>query len=202
MQPLSIPGAFVVDSPVIPDARGSFNVWFSSSGFRAAVGHSFTVAQANCSVSARGVVRGLHYADVPPSQAKLVTCVRGAVLDVVVDLRVGSPTYRRWEFVELNEATRRSVYVGEGLGHGFVSLTDDATVIYLCSSPYTPEREHAVSPFDPDLAIPWPREVEPILSDKDAAALSLAEAEGLLPRYEDCLNFHAELVTRDEAAQD
>lgn len=202
MQPLSIPGAFVSSSPVLPDERGSFNVWFSAADFRAAVGHSFTVAQANCSVSARGVVRGLHYASVPPSQAKLVTCVRGAVLDVVVDLRAGSPTYRRWEFVKLDESTRSSVYVAEGLGHGFLALTDDATVIYLCSTPYAPEREHAISPFDPDLAIAWPTEVEPILSDKDASAPTLAEAEaaGMLSKYEDCLEFYAELVTRDGAA--
>lgn len=196
MHPLSIPGAFVSTSPVLPDARGSFNVWFSAVDFRAAVGHSFTVAQANCSVSARGVVRGLHYASVPPSQAKLVTCVRGAVLDVVVDLRVGSPTYQRWEFVELDEKSRASVYVAEGLGHGFLALTDDATVIYLCSAPYAPEREHAVSPFDPDLAIAWPTAVEPILSEKDASAPSLAEAEaaGVLPSYEDCLRFYEELA--------
>jgi dTDP-4-dehydrorhamnose 3,5-epimerase len=195
VQPLSIPGAFVSSSPVISDGRGSFNVWFSGSEFASTVGHSFTVAQANCSVSSRGVVRGLHYADVPPSQAKLVTCVRGAILDVVVDLRVGSPTYRRWEFVRLDEATRLSVYVAEGLGHGFLALTDDATVIYLCSTPYAPEREHAISPFDPDLAIDWPDELPPVLSEKDASAPSLAsaEADGLLPSYEACLTYYAQL---------
>jgi dTDP-4-dehydrorhamnose 3,5-epimerase len=192
---LSIPGAFVFEAPVHQDVRGSLNVWFSGSEFAAAVGHSFTVAQANCSVSARGVVRGIHYADVPPSQAKVVTCVRGAVLDVVVDLRVGSPTYRRWEFVRLDESSRASVYVAEGLGHGFLALMDDATMVYLCSAPYTPEREHGVSPFDPELAIDWPREIAPILSDKDAAAPSLAAAEaaGLLPNYQACLDFSAML---------
>lgn len=195
MQPLSIPGAFVSSSLVIPDGRGSFNVWFSGSEFASTVGHSFTIAQANYSVSSRGVVRGLHYADVPPSQAKLVTCVRGAILDVVVDLRVGSPTYRRWESVRLDETNPSSVYVAEGLGHGFLALTD-ATVIYLCSTPFAPERDHGISPFDSDLAIAWPTEVEPILSDKDASAPTLADAEaaGLLPKYEDCLRLYEELA--------
>jgi dTDP-4-dehydrorhamnose 3,5-epimerase len=195
MQRLSIDGAWLAGSPAIPDSRGSFNVWFSGPDFLSALGHSFTVAQANCSVSARGVVRGIHYAEVPPSQAKLVTCVRGEVLDVVVDLRVGSPTYRRWEFVRLDESTRGTVYVAEGLGHGFVALTDDATVVYLCSAPYTPEREHGIDPFDPDLAIDWPTDVSPVLSNKDATAPSLASAEaaGVLPSYQDCLEFYAQL---------
>jgi dTDP-4-dehydrorhamnose 3,5-epimerase len=134
------------------------------------------------------VLRGIHFADVPPGQAKYVTCVRGAVLDVVVDIRVGSPTYAQWEAVRLDEDTRRAVFLAEGLGHAFMALTDDATVVYLCSTGYAPKREHGVHPLDPALGIAWPEGIEPVLSPKDAEAPSLAEAErsGLLPTYADC----------------
>lgn len=140
------------------------------------------VAQANMSVSAQGVVRGIHFADVPPGQAKYVTCVRGAVLDVVVDIRPDSPTYRQWEGVRLDDVDRRAVYIAEGLGHGFCALTDDATLAYLCSETYNPQHEHTIHPLDPDLAIEWPAAV-PLLSDRDAAAPSLAQAaaDGILP---------------------
>ena len=97
------------------------------------------MAQANCSVSAAGVLRGLHFSELPPSQAKYVTCVSGAVFDVVVDIRVGSPTYGQWDSVRLDDRDRRSVYLSEGLAHGFMALEDDSTVMYLCSTPYAPE---------------------------------------------------------------
>lgn len=152
------------------------------------------LAQANCSVSSRGALRGLHFADVPPGQAKYVTCLRGAVLDVVVDLRVGSPTFARWEAARLDEDNRACLYVAEGIGHGFMALTDDATVIYLCSEPYAPGREHGVHPLDPRIGIEWPEDVEPVLSAKDAKAPTLEEARtaGLLPGYQECLDHYAE----------
>ena len=199
MKSLSIDGAWVLEPTIFPDERGAFHEWFRGSAFREATGHDLALAQANCSVSRRGVLRGIHFADVPPSQAKYVSCVRGAVLDVVVDIRVGSPTFGRSEFVRLDDETRRTVYVSEGLGHGFLALTDDATVIYLCSEPYAPTREHGVHPLDPDLAIAWPSDVEPILSDKDAAAPTLAEAQqaGLLPSYADALAYRDTLRADD-----
>ena len=101
-------------------------------------------------------MRGIHYADVPPSQAKYVTCVRGAVLDVIVDIRVGSPAFGRYDAVRLDDDERAAVYLSEGLGHAFVALTDDATVVYLCSEVYSPTREHGITPPDPDLGIEWP----------------------------------------------
>ena len=145
---------------------------------------------ANLSVSARGVVRGIHFSDVPPGQAKYVTCVSGAVLDVVVDIRVGSPTYGQWDAMRLDDVDRRAVYVAEGLGHGFCTLSESATVTYLCSSTYRPGHEHGVDPLDPELGIDWPV-TGPVLSTKDAAAPSLAEARaaGLLPQYEDCFTY-------------
>ena len=107
-----------------------------------AVGHRLDLQQANCSVSAAGVLRGIHFADVPPGQAKYVTCVKGAVLDVAIDVRVGSPTFGTWDAVLLDDVDRRAVYLSEGLGHAFLSLEDDSTVLYLCSTGYSPGREH------------------------------------------------------------
>lgn len=197
MKPLSIEGAWVLEPKIFADERGAFCEWFRGHAFAEALGHDLSLAQANCSVSKRGVVRGIHYADVPPGQAKYVTCARGAVLDVVVDIRVGSPTYGRSETVRLDDETRNAVYLAEGLGHGFMALTDDATVIYLCSQPYAPEREHGIHPLDAELAIEWPDGIEPVLSDKDAKAPSLADAarSGALPDYATCTSYYAQLST-------
>jgi dTDP-4-dehydrorhamnose 3,5-epimerase len=174
------------------DPRGVFLEYFQGGSFRDATGQDMAVRQANCSVSAAGALRGIHYADVPPGQAKYVTCAKGAVLDVVVDLRVGSPTFGTWDAVLLDDVDRRSIYLSEGLGHAFLSLEDDSTVLYLCSTPYAPGREHGVHPLDPQLGIAWPttaRDGSPLtpqLSAKDAAAPTLAEASaaGALPRHD------------------
>lgn len=193
--PLSIPDAFVVTPRQFGDARGTFLEWYRFDTLEAAVGHPLRLAQANCSISAAGTVRGVHFADVPPGQAKYVFCVRGAILDIVVDLRVGSPAFGRWEAVRLDETDRRAVYLAEGLGHAFVALEDDTTVVYLCSEVYNPTGEHGIHPLDPQLAIEWPDGVEPLLSAKDAAApdLATAQAAGLLPDYEACQAFYATL---------
>ncbi|MFJ8463305.1 dTDP-4-dehydrorhamnose 3,5-epimerase [Streptomyces swartbergensis] len=198
MRPLGIEGAWVLEPKIFPDDRGSFHEWYRSAEFREATGYDLSLAQANCSVSRRGVLRGVHFADVPPSQAKYVTCVRGAVLDVVIDIRVGAPTYGQWEAVRLDEDTRHAVFLAEGLGHAFMALTDDATVVYLCSAGYAPEREHGIHPLDPALGIEWPDGIEPLLSPKDEQAPTLAEAEsqGLLPSYETCLAYYEELRGR------
>lgn len=192
MRPLSIDGAWEVNPQQHGDPRGLFMEWYRFDQLAAAVGRPLRLAQANLSISARGVVRGIHFADVPPGQAKYVTCVRGAVMDVVVDIRVGSPTFAQWEAVRLDDVDRRAVYIGEGLGHGFCALTDDATLSYLCSTTYNPTAEHTVHPLDPELAIDWPAE-SPQLSARDAAAPSLAEAResGLLPDYQTCRTFTA-----------
>ncbi|MCL7377338.1 dTDP-4-dehydrorhamnose 3,5-epimerase [Streptomyces sp. 35G-GA-8] len=198
MRQLSVEGAWVHEPKIFPDSRGSFHEWFKASDFTEAAGHPLRLAQANCSVSSRGTLRGIHFADVPPSQAKYVKCVRGAVLDVIVDIRVGSPTYRQWEAVRLDDVDHHAVYLAEGLGHAFMALTDDATVVYLCSEGYAPGREHGINPLDPALGIEWPQGITPLLSDKDAAAPTLAEAEaqGLLPSYEDCKAYYSELAAR------
>ena len=195
MDPLSIEGAWVVTPPVHSDTRGSFLELFRADELYGVLGYRMEIAQANCSVSRQGVIRGVHFADVPPGQAKYVSCVSGAILYVVVDLRAGSPGYGRWEALRLDDENRRSVLVSEGLGHAFMALSETATAVYLCSTPYAPGREHGVHPRAPPLGIAWPAGREPVLSDKDAAAPSLAEANdaGLLPLYADCLAYTASL---------
>ncbi|MEU5906782.1 dTDP-4-dehydrorhamnose 3,5-epimerase [Micromonospora sp. NPDC047467] len=191
---LGIEGAWEITPQQHGDQRGMFMEWYRFDKLAEAVGHPLRLAQANLSVSARGVVRGIHFADVPPGQAKYVTCVRGAVLDVIVDLRVGSPTFGRWEGVRLDDADRRAVYLSEGLGHGFCALTDDATLSYLCSATYNPTGEHGVHPLDEELGIDWPADV-PLLSARDDAAPTLAQARerGMLPEYDNCRQFVASL---------
>jgi dTDP-4-dehydrorhamnose 3,5-epimerase len=201
MDPLGVEGAWLYTPRVHTDERGSFLETFRGEEFAAALGYRLDVAQVNCSVSRRGVIRGIHYADVPPGQAKYVSCVSGAIVDVVVDLRAGSPGFGKWEAVRLDDRSRRSVFLAEGLGHGFMAVSDQATVLYLCSTSYAPGREHGVDPLDPALGIGWPLEEtagEPVLSAKDAAAPSLDEAlrAGLLPRYADCADYVAALRSR------
>jgi dTDP-4-dehydrorhamnose 3,5-epimerase len=196
IRPLAIEGAYEIVPVLHPDDRGVFLELYRHDRLREAVGHPLRLAQANLSVSARGVVRGLHFAAVPPGQAKYVCCVRGAVLDVVVDLRIGSPTFGGWASVRLDDVERRALYLAEGLGHGICALTDDAALAYLCSEVYAPAREHAVHALDPELGIEWPV-AEPVLSPKDEAAPGLAEARdaGLLPDYHACLDLYAALRT-------
>ncbi|MER6514151.1 MULTISPECIES: dTDP-4-dehydrorhamnose 3,5-epimerase [unclassified Nonomuraea] len=185
MKRLSIDGALLYTPRILSDPRGVFLESFRAADLREATGRSIELAQVNCSVSSRGVLRGIHFADVPPGQAKYVMCVAGEALDVVVDVRVGSPTYGRWEAVRLDDVSRQGIFLTEGLGHGFMALSESATVVYLCSSPYDPAHEHGIHPLDPDLAIEWPIDVEPVLSAKDAAAPTLKQARdaGILPSW-------------------
>lgn len=192
---LKIDGAWEFTPKAFGDDRGVFLEWFKAEVFSDAVGHELAIAQANQSVSARGVLRGIHFAAVPPSQAKYVYCPKGAVLDVVIDIRVGSPTFGEWDAVQLDDVDRRAVYLSEGLGHAFMSLADGSAVTYLCSTGYNPSREFGTHPLDPALGLPWPTDIAPILSDKDAAAPTLAEAEqqGILPTFAECQEFYAAL---------
>jgi dTDP-4-dehydrorhamnose 3,5-epimerase len=190
---LAVPGAWEITPTVHGDSRGMFFEWLTDRGFSSFAGHSLDVRQANCSVSSAGVLRGVHFAQVPPSQAKYVTCVQGAVFDVVVDIRLGSPTFGQWDAVLLDDSNHKTMYISEGLGHGFLALQDNSTVMYLCSAEYSPEREHTICATDPALGIEWPLVdgVEPTLSDRDAAAPSFDEvrASGLLPTWEETQSF-------------
>lgn len=202
---LAVPGAFEITPRQFGDPRGVFLEAFKAGPFAEAVGHSFDLQQANCSVSAAGVLRGIHFADVPPSQAKYVMCAKGAVLDVIVDIRVGSPTFGTWDAVLLDDVDRRAVYLSEGLGHAFMSLEDGSTVLYLCSSGYAPGREHGIHPLDPELGIEWPTTARdgspltPLLSEKDEAAPTLAEAreQELLPSLDEVNTY---LATKQPSA--
>ena len=195
VRPLAIADAFEVTPRQFPDARGVFLESFRGDLLAEAVGHRPQVIQTNISVSSRGTVRGIHFADVPPSQGKYVTVLSGALVDFVIDLRVGSPTFGQWDSVLLDTVGRRAVYLAEGLGHAFVALEDDTTAMYLCTAAYNPTREHGIHPLDADLGLVFPDGLEPLLSPKDGAAPSLAEAldQGLLPSYAACQEFYASL---------
>jgi dTDP-4-dehydrorhamnose 3,5-epimerase len=196
---LAVPGAWEITPSQHGDSRGMFFEWFTETGFAEMTGHGFDMRQANCSVSAAGVLRGLHFAQLPPGQAKYVTCVTGSVFDVAIDIRVGSLTYGHWDAVLLDDIDRRSVYLSEGLGHAFLALQDDSTMMYLCSAPYAPQREHTAAATDPAIGIEWPLPVERlVLSECDAAAPSLADARaaGLLPTWADSQAFVENLRRR------
>ncbi|WP_158892439.1 dTDP-4-dehydrorhamnose 3,5-epimerase family protein [Amycolatopsis anabasis] len=186
---LAVPDAYEFVPPVFPDDRGIFVAPFQGPAFTEALGHPLRTAQTNHSVSRKGTIRGVHFADTPPGQAKYVHCPRGSMIDVVVDIRVGSPTFGQWDAVRLDSTEHRALYLCEGLGHAFIALEDDTAMSYLCSTPYNPAAEHGITPLDPDLSLPWPDDIEFIMSTKDIEAPTLAEAErlGLLPHYDDCL---------------
>ena len=188
VRPLDIAGAYEITPVAYPDERGSFLEWYRFDALEAVVGRSLDLRQANLSTSRRGVVRGVHFADVPPGQAKYVTVVSGAVTDLVVDIRVGSPTFGDVCAVELDDVDRRAVFIEEGLGHAFVARTEGAVVAYLVSSVYDPAREHGLTPLDPALALDrWFDPASAVLSEKDREAPTLGEAaeQGLLPAFAD-----------------
>lgn len=191
-----MPGAYEFTPRQHGDDRGLFLEWFKVELLEEAIGRPLSLAQANLSVSRAGTLRGVHFADVPPGQAKYVTCPAGAVLDYVVDVRVGSPTFGAVDVVRLDGVDRRAVYLAEGLGHAFVALEDGSTLTYLCSTGYAPGREHGVNPLDPALGLPLPEGLEFLLSDKDEAAPGLAEAadRGLLPTWDSARGYLREEV--------
>ncbi len=196
---LSIPDAYEITPKQFADDRGVFLEWYRFDRLEQTIGHPLNLAQANTSVSKRGSVRGIHFADVPPSQAKYVTATHGAVLDFVIDIRVGSPTYGRWDSVLLDDTDRRAVYIAEGLGHCFVALTDNATVSYLVTSPFNPTREHGINPLDTEIGLVFPPEAGELLlspKDTDAPGLSEAAALGLLPSWNDARAFYDSLNER------
>lgn len=193
---LSVPDSYEITPIIRSDDRGVFLEWYRFDKLAEVTGHPIVLRQANTSVSKKGVVRGIHFADVPLGQAKYVTVTHGAVLDFVVDIRVGSPTFGTWDSVRLDDVDRRAIYLSEGLGHAFVALTDDAVVSYLVTDTYNPTAEHGIDPLDPQIGLVFPPEAgEPLLSPKDTDAPTLAEAaeQGLLPDYEAVRAFYATL---------
>jgi dTDP-4-dehydrorhamnose 3,5-epimerase len=188
--PLSIDGSWKIDFQRFDDNRGYFYESFKEEDFKTHIGRNFKIQQTNTSSSSKGSVRGIHFAMVPPSQAKLVQCQRGSIRDYVIDIRVGSPTFGKFEVVELGENSASAVFIEEGLAHAFVALENYTVVTYYVSEKYNPEREKGINPFDKTLSVKWP-DLELILSEKDKQAISLEEskAQGLLPNYDECKKF-------------
>ena len=189
LTPLGIEGAWLAESPVWSDDRGFFREWFKREEIFSKTGIDFSAQQANISVSNKGVIRGIHYSLAPEGQAKWVTCVTGSVIDVIVDIRPNSPTYKKVEYINLKGNESRSLLIGEGLGHGFISLEDGSSLSYLLSSPYLPESEFEILPTDETLKINWHRELVGefgiVLSLEDAQAPSLDDrrVQGKLPQW-------------------
>lgn len=181
----NLPGTYRVVPDKLGDDRGHFYEAAKYSELTAATGLEFTVRQVNNSVSRRGTLRGVHCNDVPGDGSKLVTCVRGSILDFMVDLRVGSPTFGRYAMTRLDAASGIALYMPGSIGHAFLALEDGSCVNYLLSAEYVPGAMVDVDAFDPDLALPWEPAGPVLRSAKDEAAPSLAEAlaSGRLPRY-------------------
>jgi dTDP-4-dehydrorhamnose 3,5-epimerase len=189
-QPLKISGSWKIEFQKFDDNRGFFYESFKEEDFKKLIGRNLNIKQTNTSSSSKGSVRGIHFAMVPPSQAKLVQCQRGSIRDYVIDIRVGSPTFGQFEEIELNENSASAVFIEEGLAHAFVALENQTVVTYFVTEKYNPEREKGINPFDKTLNVKWP-DVELILSEKDKQAISLEEAknQGLLPYFDECKKF-------------
>ena len=188
---LSIPGSFEFTPRQFLDSRGSFAEWYRFEPVEEAVGHALDLRQANISRSAKGVLRGIHYVDLP-GQGKYVTCAYGAVLDFVIDIRVGSPTFGQWDSVLLDSKDRRAIYIAEGLGHAYISLEEDSIVTYLCSNTYKAETEGAIYPLDASIGLTMPAGIgEPLLSEKDVIAPRLDDliSAGALPTWDEARTF-------------
>lgn len=184
---LAVSDALEVTPRIHSDDRGAFLEAFKAEALREAIGHPFHLRQVNTSISRRGTLRGIHFADVPPGQAKYVTVHAGSIIDYIIDVRVGSPTFGQWDSVALDAIERRAVYIGEGLGHAFVALEDDTVVSYLVTDQYAPQREHGINPLDLEIGLTLPfASADLLLSDKDVEAptLQAALAAGLLPTAE------------------
>jgi dTDP-4-dehydrorhamnose 3,5-epimerase len=193
---LKIPDSYEITPRAFPDDRGVFSESYRFDELAKASGRSIDLKQVNTSVSKKGVVRGIHFADVPPSQAKYVMAPHGAVLDFVIDIRVGSPTFGEWDAVLLDSVDRRAIFISEGLGHAFVALTDDAVVTYLVTSTFNAGAEHGIDPTDKEIGLRFPEEAGSLLlSPKDTDAPGLTEAldSGLLPTWDACQAYYATL---------
>jgi len=181
---LEIQGAWLFDSPIWKDSRGMFREWFKAEEIRIATGRNFEVEQANISISSAGTLRGIHYSLSPQGQAKWITCIAGAIKDVIVDIRPSSETYGKWIEVNLNGGSGSAVFLSEGLGHGFVALENHTSVVYLTSSPFSPTEEFEINPLDQMIGIDWGLDLSRLnISEKDKYAPTLLERynEGKLP---------------------
>lgn len=186
---LAVNGAFEFRPRVFTDDRGIFVSPYQETAASRALGHRlFPVAQTNHSRSRRGVVRGAHFTVTPPGIAKYVYCAQGRALDIVMDIRTGSPTFGAYDAVLLDPTEFRAVYFPVGVAHAFVALADDTVMSYMLSGEYMPENELALSVLDPALGLPISTDLDLLMSERDSKAPTLAELEvaGTLPRYDEC----------------
>jgi dTDP-4-dehydrorhamnose 3,5-epimerase len=184
LKQLNIEGVWLAQSPIWSDDRGFFREWFKSDDFKKATGLNFEIKQANISHSSRGTLRGIHYSIPPRGQAKWITCVAGSIKDVIVDIRPDSQTFGTWIEIELSGISGQSVFMSEGLGHGFVALEDNTSVAYLVSTPYSPTDEFEINPLDEKIGINWGINLSELkISDKDRNAPLLLDRlkDGKLP---------------------
>jgi dTDP-4-dehydrorhamnose 3,5-epimerase len=175
--PIRLSGPVLIESAVHGDDRGFFQETYRRSAF-AEMGIDDEFIQDNHSRSRRGIVRGMHF---QPGMAKLVRCARGAVLDVLVDIRRGSPTFGQWEAFELSDSNHRQLYCPDGFAHGFCVLSEEADVVYKTSAYYAPELERGFAYHDPQVGIEWPPGLELIASPRDTGAPALAEIAESFP---------------------
>lgn len=170
-----IEDVYIVEPKVFGDHRGFFMESWSKEAFEAAGLYYNFVQDNHSSSSVKGTLRGIHFQRGEKAQAKLVRCVRGAVLDVAVDLRTQSATYKKWVAVELSEENKRQLLIPRGFGHGFVTLTDDVEFLYKADNLYAPEADGGIRWNDPEIGVAWGIEA-PILSQKDATSPFLSQA--------------------------
>ncbi|WP_434599925.1 dTDP-4-dehydrorhamnose 3,5-epimerase family protein [Streptomyces sp. A5-4] len=193
---LEIEGAVEFTPPVFHDRRGIFAAPYQGDAFEKHRGSPlFRVEQVSHNISARGVLRGLHYTLAPPGMAKYVYCPYGSLQDYLVDLRTGSPTFGRWTSTRLEADRCNALYIPVGVGHAFISLADNSLCMYVMSQGYVPEHELSIDPLDPAIGLDFPQGLDPIQSDRDLAAPSLAEVRtaGLLPAYKTCAELEIQL---------
>jgi len=196
VRPLAIADAYELTPVRHADDRGLFAEVFRADVMKDVLGYAPETVQVNLSVFAGAAIRRVHYAEIPPGQSKYVMVTAGRIIDFVIDLRVGSPTFGRSDSVILDAIDRRAVFVAEGLGHAFVSLADDTVVSYLVSDRYRPDREHGLNPLDAELGLVIPDDAGELLisqKDREAPGLSAALAAGRLPTWEQAQAGYAEL---------
>ena len=186
IQPVGIDGCFLINHDVFPDERGLFREWFKASALDG-IGIEFKIAQANFSVSKKGVIRGLHYSLAPEGQSKLVTCVQGGILDHLVDIRVGSPTYLEKVCIALESDSGNSVLIASGVAHGFSVPRETSAISYLTTSEFSSSFEKGINPLDRKLNVDWrlPESTSSVISkaDLDARDFEFALHNDLLPVY-------------------
>ena len=174
--PTTIPEVLVIEPKVFGDARGFFYESFNQKAFNEATGLDVNFVQDNHSRSGKGVLRGLHY-QIRQPQGKLVRVVRGAVFDVAVDIRKGSPTFGQWVGIELSEDNHKQLWIPAGFAHGFLVTSESAEFLYKTTDYYAPEHERCIAWNDPAIGIQWPLQGQPVLSAKDLQAGPLKNAE-------------------------